>query len=32
MELCLATNGYGETMKKSFIEPTEEDKGKADEK
>jgi hypothetical protein len=32
MELCLATNGYGEIVKNGFVEPTEEEKGKADEK
>ncbi|XP_057444758.1 uncharacterized protein LOC130737003 [Lotus japonicus] len=31
MELCLTTSGYRDIMKKGFVEPTEEDKGKADE-
>ena len=31
MELCLTTNGYGEILKKGFAEPTEGDKGKANE-
>lgn len=32
MELCLATNRYGDIMKNGFIETTEKEKGKDDEK